>query len=40
MAHNLTDNKAQNGGDIATFGSATTVRWLLREGALTSSTCS
>ena len=30
----LTDIKAQEGGDIAMSGSATTVRWLLREGVL------
>ena len=30
----LTDIKAQDGGDIAMSGSATTVRWLLREGLL------
>jgi dihydrofolate reductase len=30
----LTDLKAQNGGDITMSGSATTVRWLLREGLL------
>jgi dihydrofolate reductase len=30
----LTDVKAQEGGDIAMSGSATTVRWLLREGLL------
>jgi dihydrofolate reductase len=28
----LTDLKAQDGGDIAISGSPTTVRWLLREG--------
>jgi dihydrofolate reductase len=31
-AEKLTDLKAQDGGDIAMSGSATTVRWLLREG--------
>ena len=36
----LTDIKAQEGGDIAMSGSPTTVRWLLREGSSTSSTCS
>jgi dihydrofolate reductase len=30
----LTDIKAQDGGDIAMSGSATTVRWLLRDGLL------
>jgi dihydrofolate reductase len=30
----LTELKAQEGGDIAMSGSATTVRWLLREGLL------
>jgi dihydrofolate reductase len=30
----LTDIKGQDGGDIAMSGSATTVRWLLREGLL------
>jgi len=30
----LTDLKAQDGGDITMSGSATTVRWLLREGLL------
>jgi dihydrofolate reductase len=30
----LIDLKAQNGGDITMSGSATTVRWLLREGLL------
>ena len=34
MAQKLTDLKAQDGGDIAMSGSATTVRWLLREGLL------
>jgi dihydrofolate reductase len=33
-AEKLTDLKAQDGGDIAMSGSATTVRWLLREGLL------
>jgi dihydrofolate reductase len=32
VAQKLTDLKAQDGGDIAMSGSATTVRWLLREG--------
>jgi dihydrofolate reductase len=32
VAQRLTDLKAQDGGDIAMSGSATTVRWLLREG--------
>ncbi len=32
MAQKLTDLKAQDGGDIVMSGSATTVRWLLREG--------
>jgi dihydrofolate reductase len=32
VARKLTDVKAQDGGDIAMSGSATTVRWLLREG--------
>ena len=30
----LTELKAQDGGDITMSGSATTVRWLLREGLL------
>jgi dihydrofolate reductase len=30
----LTDIKAQDGGDITMSGSATTIRWLLREGLL------
>ena len=34
VAAKLTDVKAQDGGDIAMSGSATTVRWLLREGLL------
>ena len=34
VAQRLTDLKAQDGGDIAMSGSATTVRWLLREGLL------
>ena len=34
MAQKLTDIKAQDGGDINMSGSATTVRWLLREGLL------
>ncbi len=33
-AQKLTDVKARDGGDIAMSGSATTVRWLLREGLL------
>jgi dihydrofolate reductase len=33
-AQKLTDLKAQDGGDITMSGSATTVRWLLREGLL------
>ena len=33
-AQKLTDIKAQDGGDITMSGSATTVRWLLREGLL------
>jgi dihydrofolate reductase len=33
-AAKLTELKAQEGGDIAMSGSATTVRWLLREGLL------
>jgi dihydrofolate reductase len=32
VAQQLTDLKAQDGGDIAMSGSPTTVRWLLREG--------
>ena len=32
VAQTLTDLKAQDGGDITMSGSATTVRWLLREG--------
>jgi dihydrofolate reductase len=32
VAQQLTDLKAQHGGDIAMSGSATTVRWLLGEG--------
>jgi len=32
VAQKLTDLKAQDGGDIVMSGSATTVRWLLREG--------
>ena len=31
-ARKLSELKAQDGGDIATSGSATTVRWLLRHG--------
>jgi dihydrofolate reductase len=34
VAQKLADIKAQDGGDIAMSGSATTVRWLLREGLL------
>ena len=34
VAGRLRDLKAQDGGDIAMSGSATTVRWLLREGLL------
>jgi dihydrofolate reductase len=34
VAGKLTDIKAQDGGDISISGSATTVRWLLREGLL------
>jgi dihydrofolate reductase len=34
VARKLTDIKAQDGGDISMSGSATTVRWLLREGLL------
>jgi dihydrofolate reductase len=34
VAGKLTAIKAQDGGDIAMSGSATTVRWLLREGLL------
>jgi dihydrofolate reductase len=33
-AQRLAELKAQDGGDIAMSGSATTVRWLLREGLL------
>ena len=33
-AQQLADLKAQDGGDISMSGSATTVRWLLREGLL------
>ncbi len=33
-AGKLSELKAQDGGDIAMSGSATTVRWLLREGLL------
>ena len=32
VAAKLTDLKARDGGDIAMSGSATTVRWLLRQG--------
>ena len=34
VATKLADLKAQDGGDIAMSGSATTVRWLLRNGLL------
>jgi len=34
VAQKLTEIKAQDGGDISMSGSATTVRWLLREGLL------
>ena len=34
VARKLTEIKAQDGGDITMSGSATTVRWLLREGLL------
>jgi dihydrofolate reductase len=34
VAQKLTEIKAREGGDIAMSGSATTVRWLLREGLL------
>jgi dihydrofolate reductase len=34
VARKLAAIKAQDGGDIAMSGSATTVRWLLREGLL------
>jgi dihydrofolate reductase len=34
VAQKLADVKALEGGDIAMSGSATTVRWLLREGLL------
>jgi dihydrofolate reductase len=34
VARKLTDIKGLDGGDIAMSGSATTVRWLLREGLL------
>jgi dihydrofolate reductase len=34
VAGKLTEIKAQEGGDISMSGSATTVRWLLREGLL------
>jgi dihydrofolate reductase len=33
-AEKLTEIKSRDGGDIAMSGSATTVRWLLREGLL------
>ena len=32
VAQRLTDLKAEDGGDITMSGSATTVRWLLRQG--------
>jgi dihydrofolate reductase len=34
VASKLAEVKAQDGGDISMSGSATTVRWLLREGLL------
>jgi dihydrofolate reductase len=34
VGQKLTEIKAQEGGDITMSGSATTVRWLLREGLL------
>jgi dihydrofolate reductase len=34
VAQKITDIKAQDGGDLTMSGSATTVRWLLREGLL------
>jgi dihydrofolate reductase len=34
VAKTLTDTKSRDGRDIAMSGSATTVRWLLREGLL------
>jgi dihydrofolate reductase len=34
VAAKLNEIKAQDGGDISMSGSATTVRWLLREGLL------
>jgi dihydrofolate reductase len=34
VAQRLSEIKAQDGGDITMSGSATTVRWLLREGLL------
>jgi dihydrofolate reductase len=34
VAGKLTEIKAQDGGDLTMSGSATTVRWLLREGLL------
>ena len=34
VAQKITDIKAQDGGDITMSGSASTVRWLLREGLL------
>ena len=40
VARKLTDIKAEDGGDITMSGSATTVRWLLREGLLDELTCS
>jgi dihydrofolate reductase len=34
VAQKLTEIKGQDGGDVSMSGSATTVRWLLREGLL------
>ena len=34
LAQKLTDINAQDGGDLSMSGSATTVRWLLRDGLL------
>ena len=34
VAAKIADIKAENGGDLIVSGSATTVRWLLREGLL------
>jgi len=34
VTQTLSDLKSQEGGDISMSGSATTVRWLLREGLL------